>query len=127
MHVGRGNPARYNFGDDPADLGEYAWFAGNSGNQTRPVGQKRPNAFGVFDMPGNVWEWCGDGFDAKSYAQPSMDDPSGPLSSSFRPMRGGCWYDAPPNMRSAYRRGNVPVDLNNFVGFRLARGQSGSR
>jgi formylglycine-generating enzyme required for sulfatase activity/uncharacterized caspase-like protein len=120
------NPARYSFGDGAANLGEYAWFDGNSGHQTHPVGQKRPNAFGLFDMLGNVWEWCWDGYDDKYYARSPVDDPSGPLGASGRVSRGGSWFYGPLIVRSAYRNGTAPQgNYHGHTGFRLARGQSG--
>jgi formylglycine-generating enzyme required for sulfatase activity len=117
------NPARYSFGDDPAALGEHAWFAGNSGNQTHPVGQKRPNAFGLFDMQGNVWEWCSDGYGLS--ARSLGDDPVGPLGAWVRVVRGGGWNGNPRNARSASRLRGTPDDRYYDLGFRLARGQSG--
>jgi formylglycine-generating enzyme required for sulfatase activity len=116
-----GNPWRYCFGDEAPNLGEYAWFDGNSGNKTQLVGLKRPNAFGLYDMHGNVYEWCSDGYDPKYYAGSPFDDPQGPSGASARVIRGGCWYTGPPYARSAYRFRGAPHDRDPFLGFRLAR------
>jgi formylglycine-generating enzyme required for sulfatase activity len=119
---------RYSFGDDPAALDAHGWVEDNSNNQTHPVGQKRPNGFGLHDMHGNVWEWCWDGYDAKYYAQSPIDDPRGPpAGASDRVIRGGCWSVNPQFARSADRYWLTPVDRGIGLGFRLARGQSGSR
>jgi formylglycine-generating enzyme required for sulfatase activity len=123
-----GNPARYSFGDDPASLGEYAWFGEDLlKGSTHPVGQKQPNAFGLYDMHGNVWEWCWDGYSEKYYAQSPVDDPSGPLQASGRVVRGGGWLSGPQNARLANRDGYTPGNRYINLGFRLARGQSGTR
>ena len=120
-----GSTTRYNFGDDAARLGEYAWFRDNSGGKTHPVGQKRPNAWGLYDMHGNVWEWCWDGYDPGYYRQTPGADPVGPSQAAFRVLRGGSWDSYPRNARSASRYILPPALRNNFVGFRLARVQSG--
>ncbi|WP_406695166.1 SUMF1/EgtB/PvdO family nonheme iron enzyme [Singulisphaera sp. Ch08] len=119
------NPARYSFGDDAADLGEYAWHLDNSGGKTHPVGQKRGNAFGLHDMHGNVWEWCWDVYDAEYYRQSPGTDPSGPLQVRFRVNRGGGWFNSPHVARSAHRNWGSPVIWGFVMGFRVARVQSG--
>ena len=124
-YAGRaGSTTRYSFGDDAASLGEYAWFSDNSEGKTHPVGQKRPNAVGLFDLHGNVWEWCSDWFDPAYYGQSPGADPLGPSQTAFRVFRGGCWLSVPQFARSAIRDRNSPAYRNYDVGFRLARVQS---
>ena len=101
----RGSTTRYSFGDDAASLGEFAWYDGNPGSQTHPVGQKRPNAFGLYDMHGNVWEWCWDGYEERYYANSPTDDPLGPSQAADRVDRGGSWDNDPRDARSANRDG----------------------
>jgi formylglycine-generating enzyme required for sulfatase activity len=122
-----GNPARYSFGNDLAALGDYAWFFHNSGKQTHPAGQKRANGFGLFDMHGNVYEWCWDGYDANYYAQSPVDDPRGPSGAADRVFRGGSWSLLPQYGRAANRYRDAPGNRSLALGFRLARVQSGSR
>jgi formylglycine-generating enzyme required for sulfatase activity len=119
-----GSAAAFGFGDDEGRLGEFAWFGGNSGTKTHSVGQKGPNAFGLYDMHGNVWEWCWDGHAADYYQRSPVDDPRGAEGASFRVYRGGCFRDQPPYARSAVRFRDSPVGRSILLGFRLARGQS---
>jgi eukaryotic-like serine/threonine-protein kinase len=74
-----GSTTIYSFGDSEGSLGDYAWYDSNSGSKTHPVGQKRPNAWGLYDMHGNVWEWCSDWYDGSYYASSPVDDPTGPV------------------------------------------------
>jgi formylglycine-generating enzyme required for sulfatase activity len=117
-----GSATAYCFGDDDSQLGEFAWFGGNSGNAPHPVGQKRPNAFGLHDMHGNVWEWCWDAYAGNYYYQSPAADPSGPAKSSPRVFRGGNWGIGrePRPHRSAKRGWNGPQILYGGVGIRLA-------
>jgi formylglycine-generating enzyme required for sulfatase activity len=91
---------------------------------TAPVGRFRANAFGLYDMHGNVWEWCWDGYKADYYKESPEADPSGPLQASGRVIRGGSWYVIPRVCRSAYRVRSSPDRRDNDLGFRLARVQS---
>jgi formylglycine-generating enzyme required for sulfatase activity/uncharacterized caspase-like protein len=116
------NPGRYGFGDDASLLGEYDWFSDNSGNKTHEVRQKRANGFGLFDMHGNVWEWCWDRYADKLRGGV---DPRGPDNGSNGAVRGGSWYHAAVGCRAAYRHLHTPTDSYNNLGLRLARGSSG--
>jgi len=125
-YAGRaGTKTRFGFGDKDEDLGDYAWWGGfdnngNSGKQTHPVGQKKPNAWGLYDMHGNVFEWCSDWYGEDYYAKSPMTDPQGPDSGSVRVLRGGSWYSPPQHCRSAFRSRSSPGDRYDDIGFRVA-------
>jgi formylglycine-generating enzyme required for sulfatase activity len=109
----------YCFGDDEKRLKEYAWYARNSKRRTHPVGQKKPNAWGLHDMHGNVWEWVQDWFG--DYSKESQTNPSGAEQGSYRVIRGGSWGDGAGGCRSAYRGRGAPGIRGGILGFRLAR------
>ena len=111
-----GSSTRYHFGDDAAQLGDYAWYHDNSGGQTHPVGQKQPNAWGLYDMHGNVWEWVQDWYG--DYTVAPVTDPIGPTSGAVRVIRGGSWGDAALYARSAVRFRFHPGDRFDNLGFR---------
>jgi WD40 repeat protein/formylglycine-generating enzyme required for sulfatase activity/serine/threonine protein kinase len=119
-----GTNTRYCFGDDAAGLDEYAWYGNNSGNTTHPVGQKKANAWGLYDMHGNVWEWCQDWYEAGYYAGCPREDPSGPSGRSHRVLRGGCWLLDASYCRVSCRGRIVSEGCGNHLGFRLLRSVS---
>jgi len=110
------------WGDDIGKHGEHVWFSDNSDSKTHPVGQKRPNAWGLCDMLGNVWEWCADWYDEKYYAwSPSVAvDPPGPPKASCRVLRGGGWCYVASECRPANRSGFAPGHRSIDQGFRVA-------
>jgi len=135
-----GSSTAYSFGSDAEELEEYAWFNKNGGRKTNKVGLKRPNAFGLYDMHGNVWEFCTGYYDANYYKtlkdKNITVDPQGPEEGIDPVIRGGSWNDPPLELRSANRKA-VPVEWwdrdpmmprgiwwfidGQYVGFRVVR------
>lgn len=116
-----GTTTRYSFGDDPAQLGAYAWYDANSSRTTHPVGEKEPNAWGLFDMHGNVLEWCLDSWHDSYEGAPR--DGSVWLDKndnhSRKLLRGGLWGDSPRDCRSAYRINDTRGNRYFIIGFRV--------
>ena len=120
-----GTTTAFSFGDDESKLGECAWFDGNAKNDkeqyAHKFGMKKSNPWGLYDMHGNVWEWCSD---FHSDALSGGTDPVGPRRGSGRVYRGGSWGNDPGHCRSADRISRDPSYGNSYLGFRVARSQS---
>ncbi|MCL2832770.1 MAG: formylglycine-generating enzyme family protein [Treponema sp.] len=117
-----GTSTTYNFGNDVSQLGDYAWYQGNSGSKTHEVGLKIPNAWGLYDMLGNVLEMCWDWWSPITYLNGAQTDPQGSPIGGYRITRGGSWSDpAGENFRSAERFVVSPNYYSSDIGFRVVR------
>ena len=115
-----GKKEKYAGTSSDGELGKYAWYSANSGGSSHPSGQKHPNGLGLYDMTGNVWEWCQDWYGEKYYSQSTRKNPLGPLSGTRRVLRGGAWLFEPAGIRSATRYGLTPASRSDLYGFRLS-------
>jgi formylglycine-generating enzyme required for sulfatase activity len=118
-----GSTTEFSFGNDPKQLAEYAWFGQNSGDKTHPVGLKKPNSFGLYDMHGNVWEWTQDCWNKNYYGAPTDGSAWTKGDCSLRVVRGGSQSYAPPYLRSVRRSFAWSTTTNRFGfgGFRIVR------
>ena len=116
---GSSNRTKWAGTNSESSLENYAWYDSNSGNQTHPVGTKEPNSLGLYDMSGNVWEWCWDWYG--DYSSSSQTNPAGPSSGSSRVLRGGSWRNSANYCRVANRNNFIPSCSVSDGGFRLLR------
>ena len=116
-----GSDATFSFGDDVADLDRHAWYGANSGGHAHPVGQKAPNAFGLHDMHGNVWEWVEDCYRPSYEGAPTDGSAVAGAEHCQRNNRGGSWVNSAANLRSYHRHRMGAGSRGTFIGLRVAR------
>ena len=117
-----GTTTIYSFGDDVRQLGTYAWFSEDfATGSTHPVGSKSPNAWGLYDVHGNAWEWVQDWYDESYYARSPATDPTGPSSGKGKVVRGGSWHVTSGSWRTAFRKSYEPDYRGISIGFRVVR------
>jgi len=124
-----GTTTAYFFGNAPEPLSDYAWIDKNAGARPQPVGQKLPNPWGLYDMVGNVWEWCNDFYQVDYYQTAAQENPRGPDAGETKVLRGGAWKFSAESCRSGYRYNENPgyVDVcfgYDIYGFRCVRNAS---
>jgi len=112
-----GTDSLWTFGDTAEEIGNYAWLDINSAGTTHEVGTKKPNPWGLYDMYGNIQEWCEDLYTDK-YSETDTTDPIGPSSGDSRVIRGGAWGDISDSVRSSYRNCSGATNKTNGTGFR---------
>ena len=116
-----GTKTAYSFGDDPDKLSDYGWFNGNAKGNDPPVGKKLPNAWGLYDMHGYVWEWCADGWQPTLAGIPADGARRRVADASDHVLRGGSWADDADKARSAFRHHQPAVTRSDAIGFRCVR------
>ncbi len=121
-----GTKTAYYFGDDESKLADHAWFEDNAGGKPHPVGEKPANPWGLYDMHGNVWQWCNDLYQVDYYQQSPEKDPRGPETGETKVVRGGAWKFSAESCRSGYRYNENPGYADvcfgyDIYGFRCAR------
>ncbi len=121
-----GTKTSYFFGNDASKLKEYAWYDENSGGKPHPVGEKTTNPWGLYDMSGNVWEWCNDFYKVDYYTESPKNDPRGPETGETKIVRGGAWKFSAESCRSGYRYNEDPGYADvcfgyDIYGFRCVR------
>ncbi|MEN6319946.1 MAG: formylglycine-generating enzyme family protein [Syntrophaceae bacterium] len=114
-----GSAMKFSFGNSEDTIGDYAWYDKNSGRRTHPVAQRKANTWGLYDMYGNVSEWCQDWQD--DYPTSTVTDPKGPSSGQHRILRGGSWLSNAVVLTSAFRGQDYPMVRSNDIGFRLVK------
>ena len=118
---GAENRTKFAGTDNENDLANYAWYSKNSEKVTHQVGTREPNQLGIYDMSGNVWEWCSDWYDAEFYSKnQAKTNPENTVKATYRVLRGGSWINHSGGCRVAYRGSNNPTFRNDYNGFRIA-------